>query len=465
MIKAKTPIISIVQDQDVFFIDRGAAPGDETLCRTSLPSLLQEENPADTLLKDLRGRKNMLLVIPDYWIGQAVYRLQSRKRSIVEAFIERKLTMEYPDSPDVHLFYAYETVAAEAGGRELYVYYLQDAGAAALYRQLEAADLRPPHMTTPAFLWQRRLKKGIRQFETHGSAFIQKFKTAAFMYFFSKGRFLFSRSIVFSETSDDPSEAVNALTYELSQSIYLYAQRTKSDLRHLLMSSHRADDISDLARNLDREIETWEAATNPVALKTAAPGPIAAFAAAELQMSGDLLTLAHKTHARAREWRPVQVAGMVVGLILLALLGAENFFLIKWTRSNPMPTDSSAIMTGEMPREVIRRYNASLDVLMQEAQRIAAADAIVKLLRALPDAVSLEQLELTTRDNPRVVLKARAAAERMQHLEAAITQLLNNLSADFVGSRQLGKQDVMIRQPPSAAAAGNYMLEVVFTLP
>jgi len=39
------------------------------------------------------------------------------------------------------------------------------------------------------------------------------------------------------------------------------------------------------------------------------------------------------------------------------------------------------------------------------------------------------------------------------------------LSADFVGSRQLGKQDVMIRQPPSAAAAGNYMLEVVFTLP
>jgi len=101
---------------------------------------------------------------------------------------------------------------------------------------------------------------------------------------------------------------------------------------------------------------------------------------------------------------------------------------------------------------------------MQEAQRIAAADAIVKLLRALPDAVSLEQLELTTRDNPRMVLKARVAAERMQHLEAAISQLLNNLSADFVGSRQLGKQDVMIRQPPSAAA-GNYMLEVVFTLP
>lgn len=465
MIKTKAPIISIVQDQDVFFIDRGAAPGDETLCRTSLPSLLQEENPADTLLKDLRGRKNTLLVIPDYWVGQAVYRLQSRKRSIVEAFIERKLTMEYPDSPDVHLFYAYETVAAEAGGRELYVYYLQDAGAAALYRQLEAADLRPPHMTTPAFLWQRRLKKGLRQFETHGSAFIQKFKTAAFMYFFSKGHFLFSRRIVFSENSDDPSEAVNALTYELSQSTYLYAQRTKSDLKNLLMSSRRPADMVDLARNLERDIEAWEAVPNPVALKTAAPGPIAAFAAPELQVSGDLLTLAHKLHARAREWRPVQLTGVAVGLILLALLGAENFLLSRWTRPDPIPADNGGIMTGRAPREIIRRFNASLEILHHEAERIPAADAIVKLLQALPDTVRLEQLALTTWDNPGLVIRGRVAAERMERLEAAITQLLHNLNVDFAGRRPLDKQDVKIRQPPSDAAAGHYMLEVAFPLP
>ena len=106
MFKQKNSGMTVVHGDTLFFVSFAgdALQVDHTVL---LDMFLEDDFAATSIPAAVRDRKNQLLLVPDYWLGQINLTLQSKKRSIVEPFVERKLASEHPDLTDIELFYDY----------------------------------------------------------------------------------------------------------------------------------------------------------------------------------------------------------------------------------------------------------------------------------------------------------------------------------------------------------------------
>ncbi len=106
------------------------------------------------------------------------------------------------------------------------------------------------------------------------------------------------------------------------------------------------------------------------------------------------------------EWKPVQTAATVLGVILLVLLGLEAMWLDKW--SNQVRLTGSNGRQGVTIEESqnIQHYNQALDVLLGEAGRSSPQEVLHKLARSLPPNVRLQEVVLEVEETPGVTLKA-----------------------------------------------------------
>ena len=88
MFKTKNSAITVVQGDTLFFVSYAgdALQVDHTV---SLDLFLEDDFSLSSVPAAVRGRKNRLLVAPDFWVGQTNLTLQSQKRSIVAPFVER----------------------------------------------------------------------------------------------------------------------------------------------------------------------------------------------------------------------------------------------------------------------------------------------------------------------------------------------------------------------------------------
>ena len=278
MFMKKNSGMTVVHKETLFFISYvdDAIQVDHTIL---LSIFLDDNFELSSLPAVVRNRKNQLLVVPDFWIGQTDLTLQSRKRSIVDPFVERKLASEHPELPDIGLFYNYAFTAAPSESGNIYAFFLQDPLSYQLYQKFASLGMAPNDITMPAYLWGKKIEKMVPELANSGSVLIQKLSSASYLYFYHKGEFLFSRNIQFSDSGEGDSEALNALTYEINQSFYLFSQKKKAELEHIFIHSSRKEDAAELAESLGREVHSLEIGDEEISAQeiTGQLGPCGAF--------------------------------------------------------------------------------------------------------------------------------------------------------------------------------------------
>lgn len=443
--KKRNSLITIVNNEDIGFVlpehlDEGGIPGS-----FPLDQFLSADMESDPVPEELSNRVNSLLIVPDYWFGNATFKFQSRKKSIIEAFIERKLQSENPDLPDIKYFFGYIPYQTEQRERELYVYFLQDPKAFQLYNQLVKFNLDPRRITIPAFVWGQKLSEIIPNFQIGGKGLVHILSNECFLYFFFRDFFLFSRSIAFPDPQMESSEKIDTLTYEINQSLYLFSQKAKAGIDQIFLTSSVQSDAQKLSDALGREVKKLKGlgegrSKNPVIAKDI--GSVRHFRASDLSLSSKFLSILHQMLRKELEWKPVQATGIAVGLILLLLFGAESFFLWKWSESNQVSMTKAETMTAADAKYTIQQYDEALDFLIKEAERPSPQETIVKVARSLPDNFLVKEMMIEVEGKPGVYITGSIKAAGPDKFKDSISCLLENLKKNFQGALSLGIQDI-----------------------
>ncbi len=443
MLKNKNSGITVVHGDTLFFVSYAgeAIQVDHTV---PLDLFLDDGFAASSIPAAVRGRKNRLLVAPDYWIGQTSLTLQSQKQSIVAPFVARKLASEHPELPDIGLFfnYAFSKEPSERG--DIYTFFLQDPLSYQLYQKLAIFDIAPVDITIPAYVWGKKLEKLHPEVIDSGSGLIQKLSSACHLYFYHKGQFLFSRSIQFSDSTGGDTDALDALTYEINQSFYLFSQKEKAELAHIFIHSSRREDAADLAESLGREVhflELGDGGDMSVQAMTENLGPCGVFTSDDLLPASSYMTVSQRDHAREREWHPVQMAGVIVGILLFLLLGGAHLFLLKWSKEAP-GLETTGVMASQSSSEIIQQYNEALDVILQETRRPSSWKTMVDLAGCLPVNVRIKEMLLLVAENPNLDLTCVVRAENMAEFKSTLSTLLENIGKTFSTSPRIEKRDI-----------------------
>jgi hypothetical protein len=445
LFKKRNNIITIVNNENLSFVIPDTPGEGSVLYSLSLDQFLSVDMESYLVPEEVRHRVNSLLIVPDYWFGNVTFKFQSRKKSIIDVFIERKLQAGHPDLPDIKYFFGYIPCYTGQRKKELYVYFLQEPKSFELYNQLVELNLNPRRITTPAFIWAQKLGEIIPDFHNGGKGIIHMLSKECFLYFFFQGFFLFSRGITFPNTQMESSEKLNTLTHEINQSLYLFSQKAKAGIDQVYMASSAQGDAQGLSDMLGREVKELAApdksqSKDPVIARRF--GAMARFRWSDLSPSKKLLSILHQLQRKELEWKPVQTVGIAVGLILFLFFSAESFFLWKWSQQSLVPMAKAGIMAGENPKSTIQQYSEALDFLIRESDRPSPQVAIVNVFRSLPDNFLIKEMTIEVEESPAVHIKGVVTASGPDKLRASISYLLVNLKKYFQGTRSLGLQDI-----------------------
>ncbi len=194
-------------------------------------------------------------MFPDYWFGNSTYKFQSRKKSLAEAYVTRKLQEQFPDQPEIGDFFELTFYLREKSEKWVYAFFLQDPHFFQLYRKLALLNLQPHHITCPALIWQEKIRQSIPDFDKGGKGFVQLLAGIGLLYFYSEGLFLFSRSIPLPEGPSVVDEKYASIVHEVNQSLYLFSQKTKSEIDKLYLVAGENDSRSALSAAFDRDVQ------------------------------------------------------------------------------------------------------------------------------------------------------------------------------------------------------------------
>ncbi len=442
--KHVTPI-TLVNNDEVYFIIQGGSGEGRISEPFSFDRLLQDESVPDAVPEAFRRRGNRVMVVPDYWLGNSSFAFQSRKRSLAEAFLERKLQAEFPEVHGITDFFAYFLYTSEEGEPSVSAYFVREPTFFHLYRRLAEWGLQPHRITAPAFLWESQLKERIPDFRAGGKAFVHLVSNECFLYFFFNGHFLFSRQISLPEVEADASEQLDTLTYETNQSLHLFSQKAKAEIDKIYMVSFGHVDARDLAERIGRDVEAVSGLEEELVQGTTTighPGLLRGLYLPNLGESGKWRTIGHRREEKEQQWRPVQKVGIAVGLILLLLLAGESVLLWNWARPVRAQAAPGSTAEARQAEADLRQYNEALDLFLKETRRPSASKTIINLARALPENVWIREMTVETEPSPGVALKGAVRAAKPAQFRRALSELLDNLDDSFQGARSLGMQDI-----------------------
>ncbi len=444
--KRSTPITLIGNDEIYFVLQRGAGEG-QILDPLPLERFMAGDLDLSDIPPEFQHHANSVMVVPDYWIGNTSFPFQSKKRSLADAFLERKLRADFPDTPEVGDFFEYFFHHTDQGETAVYAYFLREPMFFRIYDYLSGWNLHPRRITTPAFLWESQLKDRIPNFREGGKAFVHILAKECFLYFFFEGHFLFSRQITLPEFVEDSSDQLETLTYETNQSLYLFSQKAKAEIDRVYTASFGYVEADQLAESLGKEVEEIEGLEEALTQDSTTiglPGLLSGLCMPDLSDAQKFLGISHKQMEKEQQWRPVQKMGIAVGLILLLLLVGEGVVLWKWSRPVGMETTSRSRAEAREAEMALRQYNEALELFLKESQRPSASKTIIHLASALPEDVWIDQMVVETEPSPGVELTGTVRASRPSQFRETLSAFLGGLNNHFQGARSLGLQDIEV---------------------
>ena len=273
--------------------------------------------------------------------------------------------------------------------------YLQEAMAYELYRRLEELNISP----TSYFL--TRLDLAVLAEPTHRRVCrlwyrlcTSLMESDCFLYFYNMGQFLFSRHIQLPETEHGSPEIYNLLNYEINQSFYLYSQKSKRSVDSLIMLAEDPEATGKLAELLGREVQEM-----PPSL----PGAVLIDETENFAVCRGFSTLDLKNHSqpgisykplrREMAWRPVQWAGVAIGIFLIILLAVEAGYLNFFQKN--IQQQQSAILASSstlQPKQVLNDLTQILNEITAELGRPSGSGVMMRTLLAMPATVSLQKI-------------------------------------------------------------------------
>lgn len=198
MFKPKYNLIIAVQDDEVCWTGQHGDKAKHAF-RMPLDQLLESTDTARQLPQWLKGRQKPLCIIPDHGFGNTHYPFQSKKPSLIEPFLERKLTAAYPGQEEIQHFYNYRHVG-DGKEQDLEVLFFQEDKSYQLYTVLHNLNHILRQITSPAFLWEERLEEVDEEFAKQGTLLVHHTQHECHLYFYYKGNYQFSRSVVLTGT-------------------------------------------------------------------------------------------------------------------------------------------------------------------------------------------------------------------------------------------------------------------------
>jgi hypothetical protein len=445
--KKQNKLITIVDNGLLLFVQVDRRGRKKAVDSVKLADLLLENTDSDPVPFSTKHRINKLLIVPDYWFGNDIYKFQSTKKSLVDAFIERKLQAQYPQLAEVKHFFDSISYQRAKKERWLYAYFLQDSQFFELYRTLSRLKLTPHRITSPALIRGSKIRQMVPDFDEGGKCLIELQHNIYHLFFFFEGNFLFSRSIPLADLPVDSPDNLQAITYELNQSQYLFSQRAKAEVNTLYLISQEKLNVGELSEALGKEVNNLTSAFNE--LKSNPPDPLSVDPVDSLDLLDSIsnyqfLCVSHKRLKKELEWRPVQTAGMAIALFLCILLGTEAALLHKWSHRNEIPAVDGKPASAGNTKQKIRQYNEALDMLIEDAGRLAPRQVIAKLAGSLPPDIRMKELILQAETEPALEFKGVSKDLGPEHIKASLSVLVANLNQNLRLRRAIAIPDIDI---------------------
>lgn len=464
MLKKKPHGFTVVRNDSLFFIVHDSYGAARIVHHLELKTLLDPDATPSPPPLECGFSQNRLLIVPDYWFGSTIYLLQSHRNSVIQSFIERKLQADHPGLAEIALFYDYSS----SGDGKLFVNFLQAPECFRLYQRLDAMGISPENISTPAFLWAERLGSSLPDFHETGCCLVHLTASEAFLYFYSQGRFLFSRSIAFPKSLEASPDKLNALAYEINQSVFLFSQRAKSELKQILMVASDPEDVSALSSRLDRAIQELHIDHETAEEKRqfhGELGAVLAFGARELLASNKFVHVSHKIKKKALEWKPLQLAGIALGLLLVLLLGMEARYLWKWSYGRPhlpLTVEETSRIDSET---LLARYSDALDLAIAATGRRSLKEVFANAIRAIPETVSITSMDIQLEPEAYAAFKCEIKTGDIAALRKTLAVLIEGIDTAFSGHGLVNKQDIRISAVNDKQLDEGYFIEFRVTLP
>lgn len=466
--RSPAPIVLVDNDRILFVSQEPSGEG-KISEPVPLDSFLSEAASPDLLPKELFRRwASPVMVVPDYWVGSTSFRFPSQKKSMAEPFLERKLHEDLPDLPDAKHFFRYFFFRTARDEKMVHAYFLREPAFFRLFETLRQWNFEPHWMTTPAFLWQEKLKRKIPGFQQGGKAFVHMLSSDCFLYFFFEGNFFFSRQIPLSSMQAEGSDPLDTLTYEIRQSLYHFSQKTNAQINQIYVSSFGSVDAGEVSGRLGIEVIEFSELEEELAQEgvlIGLPGLLSGICLPDLSRPRAFLSLCDRRAKKEREWRPVQVAGAAIGFLLLLFLLGESHFLWRWSMPAGASQAQERRLSDSEAGRTIREYREALDVYLRESQRQSPGDGIVGLARSLPEKLEIREIIIETEPDPGLQLKGIVRASGPEDLGETLSSFLANLGKNFQGSRSLTIENIDLSEDQCGTEGGTRVCPIGLRFP
>jgi hypothetical protein len=444
MFGIKSHLIIFVHNNELIWLAGRGEEHERCLLRLPIEEVLNDSSVADRIPKFIRGRYRSLCIVPDHWFGNERYPFQSRKANLIEPFLERKLKAAYPEITELKHFFTYRHTVIPGEGEGLTAFFLQDQQGYELLKALNNLNLSPRKITTSAFLWMEKLSQITSDFDQDGTLLIHICAEECFLYFYFKGNYLFSRNVILPTATD----YMQGLTFEINQSLYMFSQKTKSELKRFYQLSdasynldtlcqtlgHDVIDISPLLTSLDPFTDNELSRLNGVL---------------DISLRGSFLNVSHRHVRRELEWESVQWTGIIMGVLLLLLLIGENLVLEQMFRTETEISQSLNQNIQYSDGFTLADDENAVDQVLQAIERPQPYDAIYRLLTSLPNDVRIKDLEIDLESSSEVTLTAVVTAMDMDHLKEILTQLTRQIRHHFKSAQNFNLNDIDVRKGAS----------------
>jgi hypothetical protein len=401
------------------------------------PEASSADNLSVSIPAEAKKIKEIILVLPDYVTGNSIYPFSSGRSSIAEPFIRRKLVESFPASPDISDFFNYSYFKTGADQGDLYSFYLKEPVAFSLYNRLTEAGLRPDRITTPAYIWQDKISKNEDYAPGESFCLIHAQPAESHLYFYVNGNFLFSRSIMLPESSVGKNEKLDALAFEISQSLYLFSQKVKSEIsRFYLVPSADIDEtgLSERIGKNVRRIGTDRNAGLDNGKNILMPGPLTNFLAADIY-SGTIPAISHRVVVMEKFWHTVQLTGIITGVVTLLLLCAETAYFSYWSDRHISPGAASLSKNISDNHRSVGHFNEILDLVMNERQRPDPSDILAGIALSLPEKVTVRELLFNFESPSHIIIKGTVKAEGPDLIKSTLSEMVESLTRNLNPAR------------------------------
>jgi hypothetical protein len=463
VLKEKHTVLMAVYNDELFWLSTDSADRGRCLWQLPLEAIMESRVETPPFPETLKGNNKFLCLVPDHWFGMESYPFKSNKPTLIEPFLIRKLSASHPNQHAIGQFFNYKSTPAHDGSDNLYVYFLNEEKAYRLNSALRKANLAPLGFTTPAFIWREKLKKASTAFSQAGSLLVHMDSQECRLCFYFNGNYQFSRNVV----HPDDAEKIGAITYEINQSLYLFSQKTKSELKQIYLLAADPTSKAALSEALGREL--IDCATLIPENQRDLVIPEAPFLSGLLPKGqparpSSVFSVIHRRVKRQREWKPVQLAGIAVGLLLVLLLLCEAFMLDGKQRTaedeglqlqNQMRASTGAVLTD---------YAQAFEQVMQRVDRPSCADAVLLTMASLPVNARLKELDLSLMPNPVIKVTALVDARDTDQLRTTLAQLVANMKTTFTNAQPLSISDIDVGPAPDDDRRGLPRFTIAFQL-